>query len=248
MTTASSSRYHSRFIPSEEIGEVSAWRFGAVGASAVSALEDPQAPPDAPIFDEEAMEAERATREAALRQAREEGFAQGLEQGRCETALEWQRRMDGYIADEGQEKARRLGELVQAVDAGLAALEQRMAQQVLQLACAIARQVVRQEITINPNVVEPVVREAMGTLVADGRPAVIRLHPQDLDAVQQPLQDEFAGASSVRWVGDAALSPGGCVVESAGMVIDGTVEKRWVRAVAALGIDVPWTGEPGDAA
>jgi len=45
---------------------------------------------------------------------------------------------------------------------------------------------------------------------------------------------------------DPDLLPGSCLVESAGTVIDGTLQKRWQRAVATLGIDSNWEvpGEP----
>jgi flagellar assembly protein FliH len=33
---------------------------------------------------------------------------------------------------------------------------------------------------------------------------------------------------------------GGCLVESAGTVVDGTLEKRWSRTVAKLGLQSSW--------
>ena len=34
--------------------------------------------------------------------------------------------------------------------------------------------------------------------------------------------------------------PGDCRVESAGMAVDGTLDKRWRRAIAALGLTEAW--------
>jgi flagellar assembly protein FliH len=39
---------------------------------------------------------------------------------------------------------------------------------------------------------------------------------------------------------DASVTRGGCLVESAGTVVDGTLEKRWGRAVAKLGLESAW--------
>ena len=121
-------------------------------------------------------------------------------------------------------------------------MQQHMAQQVLELACDIARQVVRQELSVNPNALLPVVREAVGMLVTEGRPATVRLNPEDMEAMAQPLREEI-NAPGVQWMADAAVPAGGCMVESAGTVVDGSIDKRWQRAIASLGLQSPWDDE-----
>jgi flagellar assembly protein FliH len=106
----------------------------------------------------------------------------------------------------------------------------------LDLSCAIARQVVRNELSINPNAIQPVIREALGTLLADAKVALVRLNPRDLDLIKEAIAQEFPNLT-LTLVPDSALSRGGCLVESAGSVIDGTLERRWQRAVASLGLD-----------
>lgn len=227
---------YTRFIPSEEIAEVAQWHFGAVdGSDPVPAPEadEPEAPELPPPGIDEATHLE------ALEAARQEAFAQGRAQGEEETALAWQQRMDDYIAGQGRETAAQLERVVQAADAGLAALQQQMAQEVLALACDIARQVVRQELSSGPQALLPVVREALGMLVSEGRHATVRLHPADWQFLEQPLTAEYTGAK-VQWVPDAAVAEGDCVVESAGMVVDGSLDRRWRRAIAALGLSSAW--------
>jgi flagellar assembly protein FliH len=58
--------------------------------------------------------------------------------------------------------------------------EQAMAQGVLELACELARQVLHQELTVNTEVLMPVLREALEQLGADCKTAVVKLHPADL--------------------------------------------------------------------
>jgi flagellar assembly protein FliH len=41
-------------------------------------------------------------------------------------------------------------------------------------------------------------------------------------------------------VADASVKPGGCVVAASGTVVDGTLDTRWRRAVANLGLASPW--------
>ena len=135
-----------------------------------------------------------------------------------------------------------LQSVLQRLDASLIDMQQQMAQQVLELACDIARQVVRQELSVNPNALLPVVREAVGMLVTEGRPATVRLNPVDMEAMAEPLREEV-NAPGVQWMADAAVPAGGCLVESAGTVVDGSIDKRWQRAIASLGLQSPWDDE-----
>lgn len=241
MTTPSSNknRLYARFIPREEVGDVTQWQFGAIdGTDAVVeelVEEDPVS-----------LEQEEATRQAELAQARAEGFSQGEAQGHAQVTLEWQQRMDEYVAGQGQEAAKRLDAVVQTLSASLGDLQQNMAQEVLELACEIARQVVRQELRSNPHALKPVILEALGMLVSDGRPSSVRLHPADYALVSPALQLDIAGAA-VQWVADVSVPVGGCLVEKAGMVVDGSLEKRWQHAIAPLGLDLAWEeGNHGD--
>ena len=240
MMHSSSQRSYSRFIPSEEVGDFTQWKFGAVDGSDPV---EPEAEPD-PVA-ELPIEIDEAAQQALVQQACDDAYAEGFAQGQAQTALEWQRRMDEYIAQQGHEAAQRMQEVFQSLDATLIDMQQQMAQQVLELACDIARQVVRQELSVNPNALQPVVREAVGMLVNEGKPATVRLNPADMETVAQPLREEIE-APVIQWVADAAVPPGGCLVESSGTVVDGSLDKRWQRAIAALGLESPWAEESGD--
>lgn len=240
MTTHSSksSRVYTRFIPKEEVGEVTQWKFGAMDESA----ETPEAVEDLPpLLTPEQIEAEH---QQALAQARAVAFAQGEEHGRTQANLEWQQRMDDYVAQQGREAAGRLDAIVRGMQEQWEPLRQGAAQEVLELACGIARQVLRQELQAQPQAFIPVVREALGMLSTDSTVAAVRLNPQDHALLESALQQE-PFAPSVKWLADANVPLGGCLVEQAGMVIDGSLEKRWQRAIAPLGLDIPLE-EQGD--
>jgi len=239
MMPSSNHRTYSRFIPSEEVGDFTQWKFGAMDGS------DLAEPEPEPVV-ELPVEIDEAAQQALAQQALDDAYAEGFAQGQAQTALEWQRRMDDYIAQQGREAALRLQSVVQLLDANLIDMQQQMGQQLLELACDIARQVVRQELSVNPNALQPVVREAVGMLVTEGRPATVRLNPVDMEAMAQPLREEV-NAPGVQWVTDAAVPPGGCLVESAGTVVDGSLDKRWARAIAVLGLQSPWEEMPDEA-
>lgn len=240
MTHSSSQRSYSRFIPSEEVGDFTQWKFGAVdGSDPVEPEHEPEPVAELPV------EIDEAAQLALVQQACDDAYAEGFAQGQAQTALEWQRRMDEYTAQQGREAALRMQEVFQNLDATLIDMQQQMAQQVLELACDIARQVVRQELSVNPNALQHVVREAVGMLVNEGKPATVRLNPADMEAMAQPLREEI-DAPGIQWMSDAAVPAGGCIVESAGTVVDGSLDKRWQRAIAALGLQSPWAEESVD--
>ena len=209
-------------------------------------LEDdalPEVAPQAPTFSEDQLE-------QALEQARQTAYQQGLEQGqqqaRQQTAQEWQARMSDYQNNQGRETAQRLNEVLHAAEAGVQNLQQQMAPDVLQLAIDIARQVVRQELRCNPQALQPVVREALDMLGAETKPALVRLHPDDFKQLESHLRAALPNPK-VEWLPDPSVPVGGCLVESQGAKIDGSIERRWQRAVAALGLVSTWyEGAPHD--
>lgn len=218
-------RSSTRFIPGEQIDDISQWRFHGVDAASLllAARKDVRDVPPTP------------TPEAI----REEAYAEGFAQGHAQATLEGQRQIKDQIDNQGAEAAKRFAEMFESAKTQLEELEQVMARGVLDLACELARQVLRHELTVNPHALQPVVREALGLLTTDGRGAAVRLNPLDLEVLEDPLHEEFAGLA-LTFVADAAVPRGGCLVESAGAVVDGGLEKRWMRAIANLGLSTPW--------
>lgn len=227
-------RNHTRFIPGEEVATVTEWDFGAVDQASVRFAAKLKAQADA-----ENLAREDSAREAGYAA----GFAAGYAQGHAKATLEGQHQLNAYIADQGQQTTATFARLFEDANTQLAAAEQVMSHGVLELAVELARQVLRHELSTNPNALQPVVREALGLLTVDSKAAVVRLHPLDLEVLSEVLRQEFSSLA-LTLLPDASLARGGCLVESAGTVVDGTVEKRWLRAVASLGFDSPW--EPGD--
>ena len=221
---------YARFIPGEEIDAVAQWRFGAVDTESLIAAAKVPTP----------EEVAAAQKDAAIRQAgHTDGYSEGFEQGHAKATLEGQKLLNDYIAGQGKALANVFTRLFESAQTRLAEADLVIAQGVLELACELARQVVRQELSVNTHALQPVIREALGILVADGKGAVVRLNPVDLAVMRDGLNADFPDTMPT-WVADAAVSRGGCLVESAGTVVDGQLEKRWLRAVANLGVDAPW--------
>ena len=227
------SKAHSRFIAGEDVGVVTDWQFSAVDQSSIRFA--------AKLKAQEETEAQSRA-EGARQAGFAAGYAEGFAQGHAQATLEGQRLIADYIANEGAQAASTFATLFVNAQQRIADADQAIAQGVLELACEIARQVARRDLAVNPNALQPVIREGLGMLLTDGKAATVRINPLDLDVLSEALQQEFSGAS-LNLVADASLTRGGCLVESAGTVIDGTVERRWQRAVSTLGLESAWEAE-----
>lgn len=232
MPSSNRTTHYHRFIPSEEVVEVAAWEF---------------APMDGSVLSKTAVEPEVAApapEPQALEEAREQAYQQGFDDGKLAGAQEARQALEPVMKQEIQQLAKRLDKLVQQAQGDISRLEETLSAQLLELACDLARQVVRAELSTAPETLRAVVNEALALAVEDGRPATVRVHPQDAEWLQTGWTD---GPATVKLVADDSIAPGGCVVECSQGAVDATVEKRWARAVANLGLQAPWNpGEQAD--
>lgn len=235
-TPASSSGFHSLSLPARS----DAPRLDADSMVLDVDADAPGTAASTPAVDEERLH-------ELLEQARAEGHAEGLEQGRQEARQQWQQHMDDYVSGTVRETAQRVDALLSGLDAGFKQLQADAAQELLNLACDIARQVVRQELRSQPQALLPVVREALDMLASDGRAATVRLNPADFAVLDEALRAEHGAQSKVQWISDAGVAQGDVRVESGGAQVDAGMDKRWRRAVAALGLVSTWYDGERDA-
>ena len=156
----------------------------------------------------------------AYARGRQEGFAEG-QQAAMQVRMQ-----------HGREVARVLDEL----RGRFAELESGGAEQVLQLALAIARQVVRREVEVDAALVLPALREAVASVIDQQSHPRVHLSPQDLDHLRGDLEADGM-LKGCRFVPDASVRRGGCRVETPTCDVDATLQSRWQRVLAAVGID-----------
>lgn len=169
--------------------------------------------------------------EQIQRQAHQEGYQEGLQQGREQGYREGR--------EQAREEAQRLNQLLVKVSETLRQLDQEMAQQMLELALGIARQMLRQALPALPELLLPVVREAMNSLPQANQQPQLILHPQDAQLVRSHLDAEIAHGHW-RVVEDSQITPGGCRLETAQSELDATLENRWKRVLESLGQRGEW--------
>jgi flagellar assembly protein FliH len=226
---------YSRFIPREELNSFAAWNPGSFtdGPAAATPGVQKQEPPPPPEPSPEELLAQHVN--AARQQGYQDGYRDGL------VALE------GFKQSFAMQTTQQVGGLLQALGTQLDDLQQDMARALAVTATHLAKQIVRSELSVRPELVAIVATEAIDTLLLSARHITLRVHPDDQPLVLQGAGDVIA-ARGARVLADPEITRGGCLVESDIGVIDATLETRWRRAAATLGCDQGWdssvTAEP----
>lgn len=223
---------YARFIPREELGSFATWSPGTLGDTGKEAppsgvFRAPPSPPEKPPMPDVG---------AQLHAARQGGYQDGYRDGLA--ALEQ------FKQSFAAQMTAQIGQLTQSYGQELDALRQDMARALAVSATHLARQIVRSELTAQPEMVAAVAQQALDTLLMSARQITVHVHPDDHALVAQGAA-EILAARGARLLADVTITRGGCLVESDIGVIDASMAARWKRAVASLGCEEPWE-EPNE--
>jgi flagellar assembly protein FliH len=205
----------------------------AQAMAAQRATEAPSAS-TSPMISEEELE---AIREAARQQGYAEGHEAGMATGHA----------SGYEDGLGQGRAEAAAELanLQGIAAAfgdaVTRADEAIAADVLELALHLAKNMVRTAFEVRPELILPVVREAIDYLPTLQQPALLILHPEDALIVRGSIGHELE-KSGWRLVEDGNVARGGCRIDTASNQIDAQIASRWQRLSHALGRNVEWLG------
>lgn len=168
--------------------------------------------------------------EEMYRQARLDGYQAGLKEGRQQAGSE----------------AERLIALAASFSSEIAELDQRVAQQLLDVALEAARRMLGSALEVRPQLMLPVIQEAIRSLPVLGEKHCLRLHPEDAALLRECAGEPPAVVSGWAIIEDAAIERGGCVVCTSHGEVDATLDARWRRIVGTLGRDDGWLGQGED--
>jgi len=202
-------------------------------AAAARAYEPP--PPPQPTIQLPTAEELEAIRAAA----REEGYAEGLEAGQAEGHAAGYEEGLALGRAEAAEELEHLRQLATTFGDAVTQADATISNDVLELALHLARGMVRTAFDVKPDLILPVVREAIDYLPNLQQPALLMLHPEDALLVKSSIGHEL-DKNGWRIVEDEAIARGGCRVDTASNQIDAQIASRWQRLTHALGKDLDW--------
>jgi flagellar assembly protein FliH len=171
--------------------------------------------------------------EVMQKQAYDEAFAQGKKEGYSQGFNEGSRQ--GYEENVQilQTKAAEFVSLLESLSQPFKLLDAEVENELVKLAMAIATQIIRREIKLDPGQVIAAVREAIKILPLSSQKISLYLHPEDAGLVSSALSlDEMSPAWRI--VEDPFITRGGCKVNTEVSYIDATVENRLAAVIATL--------------
>jgi len=114
-----------------------------------------------------------------------------------------------------------------------------VANEVLALALELARQMIRTALRVRPELIVPVVQDALARIIQPGQQASISLHPDDARLARAHLGEQLE-AGGWRIAEDPAVERGGCVLSTASSQVDASSATRWRQLTGALGESTVW--------
>ncbi len=186
---------------------------------------------DRPVYSEEQMQRVRQEYQARLeaserqtREARAEGLAAGEAEGRTLERAMLRGQADALEALGGEILMARRRILASA------------AQDVVALAVTIAGKICRRVREADPRAAEDTLRAAL-EVVSGSERVVARVHPADLDLLRAQATELgrlLASEGDLQLCADEHLAPGGCLIDSPRLHIDGRLDSYLQRCAESL--------------
>jgi len=219
------------FIPKEKLTAYQRWELAAFDEAeqtAARAAEAENSQTDAPKQSQEppVVLPTAADIERMHNEAHEQGYAAGYAEGSADARA--------IVAQ--------LVSVLDSLQQAVGDIDQHIADQLLATAIEIANQVVRQSLHIKPELLLPVVREAVAALHPNmGHPALLA-HPDDAALIRAHMGEHLAH-NNWRIIEDHTITRGGCRVELGASEVDATLETRWKRVIEAIGVSQDWLND-----
>jgi flagellar assembly protein FliH len=193
------------------------WEMNSFGDERPSVVAKRPPPPELPSEDTIAAIREEA-RLIGYDEGHAAGYADGLAIGRADAARELEN----------------LQSIAVTFGNALSQADENIANEVLELALQLAKGMLRSALEVKPELIIPLVREAIGYLPVLQQPAILLLNPADAQIVRDGIGEELS-KGGWRVSEDSQVERGGCKIETASNQIDAQASARWQRLAASLG-------------
>ncbi len=181
------------------------------------------------LLDDAQVQAE-ALREAAWQEGHHQGRTEARAAVEAEGRAAWAARQEALRAE--------VDGMVAQIAEARATLWARQEPEMVALALDIARQVVKTEVTQNPEVVRALIANAVRR-ITDKDNVRVRVSVADAPRVKemrQDLMEMMDGLRHLEIVDDRRVGGGGCVIETNAGTIDAKIETQFSEVARALGV------------
>jgi flagellar assembly protein FliH len=184
---------------------------------------------------------EEAARTAGAESGYQAGYQSGYQEGLDQALQQAEEERLGRLAREAELHASQeatLRETVAALEGiarsladPLASSADELEPELLMLVATLAKRVIMEELSLRPELITRVLRQALVQLPSRNHPLRVHVHPDD-----QAILDDYANSvgESIAWFADPAIERGGCLVDSGASRIDARLETRLRQSIDAV--------------
>ncbi|MFZ6744175.1 flagellar assembly protein FliH [Undibacterium sp. JH2W] len=205
------------------------WEMASFGDNRPAQVEEVRAI-TAQLASQQRMEAEKA-RETA----KQEGFAAGYKEAYERGLKDGQETAYAETMEQVHAEIQSLQQLAQTFSGQLHSASQHMGNELMQLALDLAQTMLKAKLDADPNVILPIVQDAIAQLASVQQPAQIHLNPEDATIVKDQL-GETLSEDGWRIVADAHMERGGCKLETLHNLVDASYSTRWHKLLDSMQI------------
>jgi len=214
-------KHKSEIISSEKVESFDVWTPPAVNGHSVNA---------------DQIDARKAARGSAVvntpvtaqsvEQIRKAAYMEGLAQGKAEGKAE--------IAKQNQSIADKLNAILNNCQQQTASFEEDVCEQLVSLTISIAKQIIRRELTVEPEQIMAVIRDAINCLPSSSEKLLLKLHPEDAVLVREIYHLDEEPDRTWKIFEDPNMQRGGCVINSESSVVNADLDNRIAAIVSRL--------------
>jgi len=201
----------------KQVGSVAAWQIPELDGGNAPAFRQPI---EEENEREEASEEEtRQIDEAEIQAIRDAAYQEGLELGKAAGLEAAKKQID--------EQNKLIATMIDQMIEPLSQCGEKTQQELLKLAFAIARQIVRRELQQDPGQLIAIIREALKLLPIGAENITIALHPEDANVVKNALSidgEDESGPWQIK--SDPSVERGSCQVDTENSKIDASIDKQ----------------------
>jgi len=154
--------------------------------------------------------------------AYQEGFARGQADGKAESKSQQQSIIDS------------MNTLLSQCQQQLGNFDEQICEQLVTMTISIAKQVIRRELSIEPEQIMAVIRDAINCLPSSSEKLLLKLHPDDAVFVRDIYNLDDEPDRTWKIFEDPGMQRGGCIVNSESSVVNADLDHRIAAIVSQL--------------
>ena len=214
-------------VPKGQMSAFQRWEMASFGDERPAHVAEQQVATNlaARINREELAKLKEITSREAYAAGYQQAYLVGLQEGKDA----------GFAASKAEidVQVEQMKQLISSTAEQISAASAVMGKDLLSLAIELAEAMLKARIAIDPEVILPIVQEAIDQLPSVQQPAQIMVNPEDADILKNRIGEELS-KTGWRVTADHHIERGGCRLETGQNSVDATLATRWDRLTAVL--------------